>query len=127
MTWILHHPFQNSYRARERSVCSKDSAHLRGIECVHIWHILRNTQVPHDCGKLGVASDTCYPRIGEDQNFKVILSYLARLRPAWGHLALCLKQTKPKQNSEEGERKERLETRLALELSQGSSPPTVPG
>lgn len=115
MTSIPYHPLQNSYRTRERPARSKGSIHLLGIEYGHTWHILRDTHAPyiqHECRKLGVGSDTCYPSIGEDQKFKVILSHLSSLRPACGHLGLCLKQTKPKpkQRSEKGERKERQET-----------------
>lgn len=50
----------------------------------------------HELGKPGAGSDTCYPSPGEDQKkFQVILGYLGSLRPAWGHLRLCLKKQNP--------------------------------
>lgn len=74
--------------------------------------------VRHELGKSGVGSDSCYPSTGEDQMLKVILSYLGSLGPAWGHLWLSKKETKPTQNSEQGERKERFWRGLILKLPQ---------
>lgn len=103
---ILCHSFQicalkGLSTLAENEVCTYSAytkKHTRPIDPQELW-------------KPGMGSDTCYPSAREDQKLKVIISYLREFEASWGHLGLCLKQTKPKpkQNSEKGERQERQE------------------
>lgn len=95
-------------------LCTQRAQHIGWEWSMYVFSIYQETHKAHrSIGtlKTGHGLRHLLSQRQEDQKLKVIISYLREFEASWGHLGLCLKQTKPKpkQNSQKGERQERQE------------------